>query len=77
MAKYILLAGDNYYPSPWDDVKDSSDSLDELLNIVLLSFFNWKCDWWVIFDTDTCKEVASGSRSQMEVAERIDKNKTT
>lgn len=55
--KYLVFAGDNYYPSGgWDDYVDSTTSIEDAL-VLLLKVDR---DWWHIVDKDSFKIVRSG-----------------
>jgi hypothetical protein len=47
VKRYLVLAGDNYYPSGWEDFKGCTDSLEEARKMG-----GWS-DWCEIVDTET------------------------
>lgn len=40
MNRYLLFAGDNYYPAGWNDFVCSSNSIDELIEKVVYEEYN-------------------------------------
>lgn len=56
MKRYILLAGENYYPAAWDDFKGSFWSLDRARAKAAKSHG----DWYQIIDCETEKECECG-----------------
>ena len=67
MKRYILLIGDDYYPSRWDDFRGSYDSIDDALRGVrqfkgdsgsgFESEFDPSTQWYQIIDGTTGKVV--------------------
>lgn len=53
MKRYLLFAGDKYYPYPgWLDFVDDFDSWEDAVK----QADTIKCDWWHVVDTTT-KEI--------------------
>ncbi len=62
MKRYLLFAGDMYYPcGGWEDFKDDFDTVEEAREGVRSLRRNpWGGpDWWDIIDTKAMKRVAS------------------
>lgn len=62
-GRYIVLAGDSYYPNGWDDFRGSFDSLDEARIAAQAAAADPKAvddpgySWWQIIDKTTDKVV--------------------
>lgn len=62
MKKYLLFAGDNYYPNGgFDDIKMSGNSIKECIayyDTYIKQFsFGHSCTWGHIIDRDTFEKV--------------------
>lgn len=60
MKRFLLFAGETYYPrGGWADFQSSADTLDEAVekaaNVA-------DCDWWQIVDTQNMEVVKRGRR---------------
>lgn len=56
MKRYLLFAGDTYYPNGgMSDFVDASDSIYELIQLI-----PDRCDWWHIFDMEERQTVRYG-----------------
>jgi len=63
-TKFLLFAGDNYYPSGgWSDFKGIFDSIEDALDGVDDCRTN---DWFEIVSVETLEKVLSGHRSSEE-----------
>jgi hypothetical protein len=58
MKPYIVLAGDVYYPSGWDDYVGDADELEEA--VALGERYNGHLGWYEVVDLRTRKMVARG-----------------
>lgn len=57
--KYLVFAGQHYYPSGgWDDFISSHSSLDEATDAAKKEMDAF--DWWQIVDCETCSVVQEG-----------------
>lgn len=59
LKRYLLFAGDHYYPKGgWDDFRDSFDTIEAAMNAgeALLKAAPG-CDWAHILDTETMRRV--------------------
>jgi hypothetical protein len=55
MKRYMLFAGDDYYPAGgWDDFIGSFDSVED----AMASFPRDRYDWWHIVDATIGQEVS-------------------
>ena len=54
MKRYLLFAGDEYYPiGGWEDFLGAYSSLEEAND----RLFGTPCDWWQIVDSETLEVV--------------------
>ena len=58
MKRYLVLAGDDYYPNGWSDYRGSYESLEEAIS---KAESVTACDWYDIIDSVTEKVVVSGT----------------
>ena len=59
MRRYLLFAGDMYYPAGgWDDFIADFDIMNEAIKTGIALKDDSRCDWWKVIDTTTKKEVA-------------------
>lgn len=70
MGRYLLFAGDEYYPAGgWQDYKGRFDSVKEALKAAAGGTrnldFQGTWDWWQIVDLATGKMVAEGTSEVM------------
>ncbi len=61
MKRYVLLVGDAYYPSAWDDYAGQYDTLEDAIivgnNRVQANDYS---RWFSVFDLEIEEEVANG-----------------
>lgn len=60
VKRYLLFAGDQYYPvGGWDDFKGSFDTPDEAVDAIRhpTEPNGWRTDWWHVIDGTTGDEV--------------------
>lgn len=70
MKRFLLFAGDWYYPSGgWDDFEKSFDTLEEARAAKIRTYPNgqiyWQ-DWGHIVDSHTAKTVLDGTMQRIE-----------
>lgn len=69
MKRYILLIGDHYYPSRWDDFRGSYDSVEDALRGVNQfkqygNRFDVSTQWFQIIDGTTGKVVKGSDEDE-------------
>jgi hypothetical protein len=58
VKRYLVLAGDDYYPAGWEDFRGSSDSLEDARKLG-----SWE-DWYEIVDTEIENIVEHGRKGK-------------
>jgi len=63
MNRYLLFAGDTYYPAGgWNDLKGDYTNLEEAKWVASMMYTERKCDWWQIVDTHINKIIKTNKQ---------------
>ena len=70
MKRYLLFAGDTYYPcGGWSDLRTACDTREELSSAVLLLGDDF--GWWHAIDTETMERVDGSGSSHSGLFGRV------
>jgi hypothetical protein len=78
VKRYLLFAGDSYYPQGgWDDLQDSFDTSQEAIEAAKIGdsmVVKAGYDWWHIIDSETMTRVVVGMGHEILQADDEDLN---
>lgn len=57
MKRFIVLAGDNFYPNGWSDYRGSYDSLEEAVCLAKSYLESESASWYEVVDSTTAEVV--------------------
>ena len=50
--KFLVLAGDEYYPSGYEDIRGCYPTLEAAMKVITENYDKWACEWIEVYNLE-------------------------